>query len=160
MSLSIAIHDISDPNNVRNGMLKALVALRNAAQSDSEIWTGCYVAACTFLDGLARPQPGQVRSTIVTYIRTHFPDLDSEVGAEVFYDSFRCKAVHEFAMQPPFAIGRGVVTDPYLRIDGAHQILNVDRFVHEVIEHLRPPNPVGMQFSPLSVHTPTVTGTP
>jgi hypothetical protein len=88
-------------------------------------------------------------------VKSNFPDLENDIGAQVFYDHYRCKAVHEFAVAHPYAIGRGAITDSYLVPDpsGIRTILNVDRFVHEVIEHLKPAPPVTYG----TMHIPTAT---
>lgn len=160
MALTGAFHDISDPSNVRSGMRKALQCLRDAAQGDSELWTGCYVFACTCIDGLTRPRPGHVGQDIVAYVGANFKALDSTIGAQAFYDNFRCDAVHQFAMKAPYAIGRGLVTDPYVIADPIRTILNVDRFVQDVLDHLAPPLAAMGGGSMHSTITSTTTGRP
>ncbi len=135
------IHDLSDPTNVKRGMLLGLQALREHVNANPEICTACYVFACTCIDGLALPARNQVKADIVAFIKANMANLDALVGAEDFYTNFRCAAVHEFSVKAPYLIGRGEVDGPYLTdlpSDTNRKILNFDRFVSDVINLLEP----------------------
>lgn len=94
-----------------------------------------------FIDGLARGPKGQTKSYYLNYLKSHFPELCAELGAESFYSHFRSAAVHEFAPRPPFALAHDSELDgDYLvsREDSntTWSILNVDRLVQDFLQHL------------------------
>jgi hypothetical protein len=92
-----------------------------------------------FIDGLAKGKRGETRKAYLEYLKTHFPTLCTELGAEAFYAHFRSCAIHEFAPRPPFSLAHGgageyVSTEPH---EGQEwSILNVDRLVADFKQHL------------------------
>ena len=151
---------MTDPRNLYTGMLKAIECLQSGAKCDPELWTACYVFACSCIDALAKSTIGNVGVSIVAQIQKDFPDLDNAVGAKVFYDNFRCSAIHEFAMKPPYAIHRGGNPSDYF-INGWNgtnlKSLNVERFVQDVIDHLVAKIQALPSAGPISTVTATAT---
>ena len=86
---------------------------------------------------------GGTRAAYVRYLKAHFPDLCSAVGAETFYERYRNAAVHEFSLKAGYAIGRdsglkGAYTDTQLISDTGETItlLNIDRLVSDFLSHV------------------------
>lgn len=71
-----------------------------------ELWFPLLNVVATFIDSLARGRLGVSKKTYIEYLGKHFPELCKELGAEVFYDNFRCAAVHEFGIRSPYVLWR------------------------------------------------------
>ena len=92
----------------------------------------------TFIDGLASGASGGTKAAYLKYLERYFPDLCSSLGAEVFYAKYRCAAVHEFGIKPPYGIGRGsgmggnyVETQVLEDLNHEITLLNIDRLVED-----------------------------
>jgi hypothetical protein len=97
----------------------------------------------TFIDGLASGAKGNTKAAYLAYLEKHFPDLCAAIGAEKFYISYRCAAVHEFGLKPGFAIGRGFgLGGKYLETQNVPEsgdvvtVLNIDRLVNDFLSHV------------------------
>ena len=91
-------------------------------QAPGDLWYPLLNLISTFIDGLASGPKGGTRAAYVRYLKAHFPDLCSAVGAETFYERYRNAAVHEFSLKAGYAIGRdsglkGAYTDTQLISD-------------------------------------------
>lgn len=98
----------------------------------------------TFIDGLALGPKGGTKKAYLAYLRNHFPDLCSALSAEVFYNSYRNKAVHEFDLKQGYGIGRdsgmhGAYsgTQRIKETGEAITVLNIDRLVQDFLSHIR-----------------------
>ena len=96
----------------------------------------------TFIDGLAAGPAGGSKEAYIKYLDRHFPDLATAIEPRVFYEKFRCGAVHDFSPKPGFGIGRGAgLGGEYVGrqlIDGReHLVLNIDRLVQDFLAHIR-----------------------
>jgi hypothetical protein len=114
-----------------------------AVQAPGDLWYPLLNLISTFIDGLASGPKGGTRAAYVRYLKAHFPDLCSAVGAETFYERYRNAAVHEFSLKAGYAIGRdsglkGAYTDTQLISDTGETItlLNIDRLVSDFLSHV------------------------
>jgi hypothetical protein len=96
-----------------------------------------------FIDGLVAAPKGQARAMYSQYLKTHFPSLCRALPAEVFYEHYRCKAVHEFGLGTGFAIGRDsglkgeyVARQNVRELGQTVTILNIDRFALDFLAHV------------------------
>lgn len=98
----------------------------------------------TFIDGLASGAPSGTKAAYLEYVKVHFPELCSSLGAEVFYNKYRNAAVHEFNLKPGFAIGRDsgmegayVGSQTITETGEEIKLLNIDRLVKDFLTHVR-----------------------
>jgi hypothetical protein len=118
------------------------LAIRSLETHPDNAFVLLHVVAA-FIDGLAAGSPGKTREAFLSYMGTHFANLCQAIGAEVFYSQVRCKAVHEFALSPPFALShssgladRTAITEQVIRHGTQWTLLNLERVVEEFTRHL------------------------
>ncbi len=106
-----------------------------------ELWFPLLNVVATFIDGLARGKSGESKKAYIEYLEKHFPELCKDLGAEVFYKSFRCAAVHEFGVRPPYALWRDAdMNGKYIETvkygNEEWTTLNIDRLVRDFLNHV------------------------
>jgi hypothetical protein len=138
------IANSSDPKFRVEMMRKTVMILRD----QGELWLPLLLIIGEFLDGLAKPPKNEVKKRYTAYLETYFPSLcqalgGGATGAERFYDNFRVKAAHEFAVNPPFGIDRdqsmkGVYAEEVLLETTGEKFtaLNIDRLTEDFLKHL------------------------
>lgn len=114
-----------------------------AVQAPGHLWYPLLNLISTFIDGLASGPSGGTRTAYVNYLKAHFPELCAAIGADTFYEKYRCAAVHEFGLRTGYAIGRdsglkGVYADTQLICDTGETItvLNIDRLTSDFLTHV------------------------
>jgi hypothetical protein len=114
-----------------------------AVQAPGHLWYPLLNLISTFIDGLASGPKSGTRAAYVSYLKAHFPHLCSAVGADTFYEKYRCATVHEFSLKTGYAIGRdsglkGVYADTQLISDTGEKItvLNIDRLASDFLSHV------------------------
>lgn len=97
----------------------------------------------SFIDGLASGRPGKTKKAYIQYLKTHFPELCAELGAETFYSKYRNASIHEFSTKPGFVIGRKrgmgseyVESIQVNEMDENLIVLNIDRLVDDFLSHI------------------------
>ncbi len=97
----------------------------------------------TFLDGLVSAPRGNNRAQYPAYLKKHFPDLSDSLGAEIFYDHYRCAAVHEFGLGNGYAIGLNdgmdgeyVAKQKIIDTGQVLTILNIERLADDFLRHI------------------------
>jgi hypothetical protein len=123
-------------------MRKTVMLVRD----QGELWLPLLLIIGEFIGGLVKPPKNQVRERYTAYLEAHFPDLcqalgGGATGAEAFYDNFRVKAAHEFAVNPPFALERGqpmegAYAEKVLAETKECTALNIDRLADDFLKHL------------------------
>lgn len=138
------ITDLSSPRFRLDMMRKTVILVRD----QGELWLPLLLIIGEFIDGLAKPPRNEVKKRYTAYLEAHFPDLcqalgGGAAGAGTFYNNFRVKATHEFAVNPPFGIARdqsmkGVYAEEVLLETTGEKFtaLNVDRLAADFLKHL------------------------
>jgi hypothetical protein len=132
------ITDLSAPKFRIDMMRKTAKLVRD----HGELWVPLLLIIGEFIDGLTKPQKNKVAEQYVAYLEANFPSLCKELGGKTFYDNFRVKAAHEFAVNPPFGLGRdadmkGVYVEKVLdEGKGEWTILNIDKLTDDFLRHL------------------------
>ena len=136
---STRVFNIADPPNKHRLMRESLSAL----EPNPDLGFVAIHLVAAFIDGLASGPAGGTRDAYLEYLRHNFPDMCRAIGAEMFYSHIRNKAVHEFAVLPPFGLAHSNdLSDPSAHtesrlIDGKQWILiNVERVLADFRSHL------------------------
>lgn len=129
--------NIADPG-FRIHMMRETV---KQVHDHGELWLPLLNLITTFIDGLASGKDREAKEAYLGYLKSNFPELCAHLGAEVFYKNFRCAAVHEFSVRPPFALSRDAnLNGKYtatVDVDGYKvTALNIDRLVKDFLDHL------------------------
>jgi hypothetical protein len=134
---STQVAAVNDPD-FRTRMMKLTI---QQVMAHGELFVPLLNLISTFIDGLAAGASGQSKMAYLDYLQKNFPDLCAALGAEVFYQSFRNKAVHEFAIKPPYCLWRepameGKYVDT-VEVDGTEwHPLNIDRLTCDFLNHI------------------------
>jgi hypothetical protein len=131
------ITNIADPAE-RDTMMRKTVQL---LQKDRDLGFVLLSVVAAFIDGLVRAPRGKTREMYLAYLKLHFPEACTALGAEIFYSHIRNAAIHEFAPRPPIAVAHdeklhGKYTHTLERGGQQWTVFNVDRFVSDFIRHL------------------------
>lgn len=136
---SVQVFNIADPANKRRLVRETLSALE--PHQDLGFVIMHLVAA--FIDGLASGPCGGTRTAYLAYLGAHFPAMCKAIGAEVYYSHIRCKAVHEFAVLPPFALAHSAAlsnpsayTETRTCEGKQWTLINVERVLADFRSHL------------------------
>jgi hypothetical protein len=122
-----------------------------------EMMRGCVVAVSSvdglhfpllnlvavFIDGLVAAPKNRNRELYPPYLDRHFPELCAALPSTIFYEHYRCKAVHEFGLGAGYAIGRdsglkGAYVEAQLVKETGQMltVLNIDRLVADFLKHI------------------------
>jgi hypothetical protein len=133
------ITNIADPA-LRLNMMRDTVS---AVQAHGNLFYPQLNLVSTFIDGLVSAPRGKNKVQYIAYLENHFPELSDTLGAEVFYEHYRCVAVHEFGLGDGYAIGRNsgmnrnyVETQTVQETGQVITVLNIDRFVADFFFHI------------------------
>lgn len=139
MKNDVQIFNIADLDNKIKLMKETITIV--SANPDLGFVTAHLISS--FIDGLVAAPIGQTREEYLVYLKKNFPELCSTLGAGLFYDNLRNKAIHEFAVLPPLALKHEEYfedKDTYADIinyNGTDFIcLNIDRLTRDFLQHL------------------------